>query len=147
MAWITLTEDALKARLSGVELAAWRKAALASGQSDPVAQVFAGVTAEVRGYVAGNRANSLGAGATIPEELLDAAMALVVARLTTRLPLSLTEERREAKNDAVALLRSVARGDFRVASAETPAAEQPGGIELASGEGASPSSASLNGLI
>lgn len=147
MSWITIIEADLEARLSGPELAAFRGAALKSGQADPVAPVIRGVIDEIRGYVAGNKANTLGAGETIPSELLDAALALVVARLPARLPVRMTEERLEAKRDAIALLRQVADGKFFVASAATPAADQPGGIELASGDGAYPSATSLNGLI
>jgi hypothetical protein len=147
MSWITLTEDHVKARLSGVELAAWRKAALAPGQADPVQEVLAGVTSEVRGYVGGNRNNVLDVGSTIPSELLDASMALVIARLSTRLPISMTAERKDSKDSAIALLRDVAAGRFFIGSASSPAADQPGGVELASGDGARPTSASLNGLI
>jgi hypothetical protein len=147
MSWITLTEAHLTDRLSGTELAGWRRAALASGQADPVAGVLASVTDEVRGYVGAWRNNVLNAGSTIPSELLDAAMALVVSRLSSRLPIPLTQDRRDAADAAKTLLRDVAAGRFRVASAETPAATQPGGIELASGDGAHPTSSSLNGLI
>jgi hypothetical protein len=148
MPWITPTEDDLVARLSGPELAAYRSAALKSGQADPVAPVLSGVIGEVRGYVAGNKANALGPDGSIPGELLDAAMALVVARLPARLPLTLSDARLDAKKDALALLRSVASGQFYVAPADELAAEQPGGgIEQADGDGHYPTSTQLNGLI
>jgi hypothetical protein len=147
MSWIALTEAHLTDRLSGAELAAWRKAALAPGQTDPVPGVLASVTGEVRGYVAAWRSNTMGDGVTIPDELLDAAMALVLVRLSNRLPISLTPERSDAAREARTLLRDVAAGKFTVATAATPADEQPGGIELASGDGATPTSTSLNGLL
>lgn len=148
MPWITPTENDLVARLSGPELAAYRSAALKSGQADPVAPILAGVIGEVRGYVAGHKSNALGPTGQIPEELLDAAMALVVARLPARLPLTLSEARIEAKKDAISLLRSVASGQFYVAPAVTLAAEQPGGgVEQVDGDGHYPTSTQLNGLI
>jgi hypothetical protein len=147
MPWIALTEAHLLDRLSGPESAAFRSAALGDGQGDTLPGILAGVTAEVRGYVAGNKANTLEAGATIPEELLDAAMALVVSRLPARLPIKQTEARAEAKRDAIALLRDVAANRFFVPSAQTPAEEQPGaGVEY-EGDGGYPTSQSLNGLI
>lgn len=124
MSWITPAESDLVARLSGPELAAYRSAALKSGQGDPLAQVLSGVVGEVRGYVAGNKSNQLGAGATIPSELLDAAMALVVLRLATRLPINLTDARKTSAADAQTLLRRVADGSFYVSSAATPDPEQ-----------------------
>ena len=148
MPWLIPTETDLLARLSGPELSAYRAAALKAGQADPVAQILAGVVAEVRGYVAGFKSNSLGPDGTIPDTLLDAAMALVVARLPTRLPVTLTEARVDAKRDALALLSKVADGKFFVAAPEDPSAEQPATqVELASGEGAYPASASLNGMF
>ena len=75
-------------------------------------------------------------------------MALVVARLPARLPLTLSEARVEAKKDAISLLRSVASGQFYVAPAVTLAAEQPGGgVEQVDGDGHYPTSTQLNGLI
>jgi len=147
MAWIVLTVAHFAERLSVPELEASGSHALADEQPDPVAPALAAVTQEVRGYVAAHPANSLGAGETIPSELLNAAMALVIPQLCTRLPLRMTDARAEAKRDALTLLRHVAEGKFYVGSAAEQADEQPGGIELASGDGAVPSSVSLDGLI
>jgi phage gp36-like protein len=150
MPWITPTENDLIARLSGPELAAYRTAALKAGQSDPVVPVLAGVVSEVRGYVAGHKANALGPAGTIPDTLLDAAMALVVARLPARLPLTLTDARIDAKKDALALLSKVAAGQFFIAAPEDgeASAEQPASqIEQASGDGPYPTSSQLSGLF
>ncbi len=150
MPWITPTEPDLLARLSGPELAAYRSAALKAGQADPVAPILSGVVAEIRGYVAGHKANALGPAGTIPDTLLDAAMALAVARLPARLPVTLSEARKEAKRDALALLARVSAGSFFVAAPEDgeASAEQPASqIELASGDGAYPESSQLSGLF
>jgi hypothetical protein len=147
MAWITLTEAHVTACLSGVELAAWRKAALAAGQDDPVQATLNRVTNEVRGYIRASMVDALDAGNTIPDELLDSAMALVVAKLATRLPIPLTQERKEARDAAMDQLKDVAARRFRLSSTVTPSDDQPGGVELASGDGNTPSAASLNGLF
>lgn len=148
MPWITLTETDLLARLSAPELAAYRTAALKPGQADPVAPVIAGVVAEVRGYVAGHKPNALGPEGTIPDTLLDAAMALAVARLPARLGVRLSEERRDARRDAIALLRDVAAGRFFTPAPDDAGSEQPASqVELVSGEGAYPSSSSLDGMF
>lgn len=150
MPWITPTENDLVARLSGPELAAYRSAALKAGQSDPVGAILSGVVSEVRGYVAGHKANALGPSGTIPDTLLDAAMALAVARLPARLPISLSDARKEAKADAIDLLKLVSSGRFFIAAPEDgeAASEQPASqVELASGDGAYPESSQLSGLF
>ena len=147
MAWITLTEAHVTACLSGVELSAWRKAALAPGQADPVADALTRVTNEVRGYIRASMVGTLDAGNTIPDELLDSAMALVVAKLSTRLPIPLTQERKDARDAAMDQLKDVAARRFRLATSLEPAQDQPGGVELASGDGQRPTSTQLNGLF
>lgn len=84
MAWIEITEAHLLTALSGTELTKFRAVALQSGQADPVQSVFDQVTGEVRGRVAACDRNELGEGNTIPSELLDAALALIVMRIMTR---------------------------------------------------------------
>jgi hypothetical protein len=125
MAWIEITEDDVKTRLAGAELSALTGAALAGGQTSPLADVIAQVTREVRGYVAGCAANTLGDGATIPDELLGAALALVREGLASRLPrFPLDETRREQARAARAQLRDAADCRLKVAGPETATAER-----------------------
>lgn len=150
MPWITPTESDLLNRLSAPELAAYRAAALKADQADPIAHLITGAINEVRGYVAGHHANTLGPVGTIPDTLLDATMALAVARIPARLPVPLTDVRKDAKDDALQLLRQVATGKFFVAAPDEDQAaeEQPASqIELASGNGHYPTSKALNGLF
>lgn len=150
MPWIIPTETDLLARLSAPELAAYRAAAIKAGQADPVPEILGGVVAEVRGYVAGHKPNTLGPPGHIPDTLLDAAMALAVARLPARLPITLSDLRKDAKDDALRLLASVAAGRFFVAAPEEgfQAPEQPANqTELASGTGHYPTSQAINGLF
>lgn len=124
MAWKTLSEEQVRTRLSGPELAALRTAALAAGQEDPLPEVIAQVTGEVRGYVAACSANRLGPAGTIPPQLESAALALIRYRLAGRLPVRtlMTDDRRTEREAAERLLRDVAACKFAV---EAPADAGP----------------------
>ena len=117
MAWTTLTEDDVKTRLAGAELAAYTTVALANGQTSPLAPLIAQVVDEVRGYCAVR--NTLGEGSTIPAKLVSAAVDILRYRLTTRLPLKVTDERKAEYTAALTLLRDVAAGKFAIEDAET----------------------------
>jgi hypothetical protein len=135
MAWITLSETHILTQLSGPENTAYRNAALAAGQGDPLPGILAQVTREVRARVAACRENRLGAGQTIPDELLGAAIDRARWELITRLPINtpaIIDTRRTANENALALLRDVAACRF---SLEQPADISP---EITSGR-ASPS--------
>lgn len=82
--WITVTEAHLQQAISGPELDAFRAAALASGQTDPVTGIVAEITQEIRGYVAACTRNQLGPSGTIPDELLHAFLSLFVPRFQSR---------------------------------------------------------------
>jgi hypothetical protein len=104
--WIPLTEPAVLSKLSGPELAAMKTAAIASGQANPLPEVIAQVTREIRGYAAACSKNTLGPSATIPDELLGAAINRVRYELATRLPVAslLTQVRQDANRDALRML-------------------------------------------
>ena len=124
--WITLTESAVLTRLSGPELTALKTAALGTGQTNPLTEVITQVVREVRGYVSASTRNRLGTGETIPDELSAAALSRIRFELATRLPVAslLTDARREANRDAIALLRECAAGRFTLVAPETEAADQ-----------------------
>lgn len=117
MAWTTLTESDVKTRLAGAELTAFTTVALASGQTTPLTPLITQVVDEVRGYCAVR--NTLGEGATIPSKLVTAAVDILRYRLTTRLPIKVTEERKAEYANAIALLRDVAAGRFAIEEPET----------------------------
>lgn len=122
MAWITLTETHLGERLAAAELAALKTAATGA-YGNTVPDVLAATVAEVRGRIAANGRNQLGAAGTIPEELKAAALAIARWRILSRLPgvKSLQDDARRAEyNDALALLAAVARGEFAIIQPETP---------------------------
>jgi hypothetical protein len=126
MSWITLTEAGVQTKLSGAELVALKTAALAVGQTNPLPEVLTLVTREVRGYVAANSKNVLGAEGTIPDELESAALNRIRYELATRLPVAslLTQARTDANTAATALFKEVAADRFRIVPPVTEATEQ-----------------------
>lgn len=125
MAWVTLVVGDVKAKLAGAEVTALQTAALAAGQSDPVVEIIAEVTNEVRGYVAACARNTLGSGATIPDKLKSAALAMIRYRSATRLPVKsfLTEERVNENKAALRLLEQVAACQFAIDEPTTASSE------------------------
>lgn len=118
--WTTLTADDVRTRLAAAELAALQTAALASGQTDPLPEIVAAVTDEVRGYIAANHANELGVAGAVPPRLVSAALAIIRYRLATRLPVKslLTEDRVKENEAAIRLLERVAAGQFAIEDAD-----------------------------
>lgn len=112
--WISITEADLLTALSGPELEAYRNAALASGQPDPVAPTMAQIIALVRGYVGAWGRNRLGEAGTIPEKLLAPALDLIAARIPQRVRVNPSDSRKLAAQSALRLLEQVANGQFDI---------------------------------
>ena len=129
MSWISITSSDVKVKLTGAELAALQSAALASGQSDPLPDIISQVSDEVRGYIAANRSNTLGAAGTIPQKLLSAALSIIRYRLATRLPVKslLTEDRVKENEQAIRLLEQVAADKFAI---EDPVSGETSGVSI-----------------
>lgn len=129
MSWIELTEADLLTALSGPELEKLRAAALKSGQSDPVQPVLDQITSEVRGRVAACDRNQLGDGNTIPSELKDAALALVVMRIMTRAAGTVIDPqgaRKAAAERAAKTLEAVAACRFAIVQPVTASTDEVG---------------------
>lgn len=103
--WISLSVSDVKTRLTGSEVTAVGTAALAVGQTDPTSSIISGVVLEVRGRVRNKM--TCGTGETIPDNLKHHALAIIVHRLFTRLPLSqfLTPSRVAEYDIAMEVLR------------------------------------------
>lgn len=129
MSWQIIAESDVITKLSGPEIAAMKTAALQAAQANPLPGIITQVVGEVRGYVAACERNTLGDGATIPSELLGAAIARIRYELATRLPVPglLTDDRRKANDHAITLFRDVARCDFAIVQPATPADDQASG--------------------
>jgi hypothetical protein len=120
MPWTTLTAAQLRSRLAGAEISAL-KSYLTTGDSDPLAEILTAAIGTVRGYIAGNPDNQLGAGVTVPDTLTETTLVLARHALLTRLPVSslLTEGRRQDNQDALKRLGDVAAGRFKIEQPET----------------------------
>ena len=115
MSWRAITEDDLKTVLAGPELAAYRAAALASGQADPVAEQVTSVTDLVRGYIAGWTANTLGPDGTIPLKLMQVALDILAVKIPSRCAgIDPTDVRSRAMATAMSILKDVSRGTFKL---------------------------------
>jgi hypothetical protein len=123
MAWITPAESDLLTTFSETELTTYRAAALAGGQTDPVAPTLAQVVDLVRGYVGAYKPNTLGLPGTIPQKLLAPALDLAAVRLPQRVGVPPKEVRQAAANRAVRLLEQVAAGTFNIEEPVVPTSE------------------------
>ena len=121
MSWIVITEAHVVTQISGTELEALRDAALATLQVDPVQPSIDQVTAEVRGYVAACRSNTLDTdSSTIPDRLLRHAVAMVVAVIIGRVPgYTLDEKKTAALASAQRIMGDVAACRFAVEDPNT----------------------------
>ena len=126
MSWIAITTEDLLGKLTAPEMAAVKTVALDPSQQDPVPDAIDRVTKEVRGYVAACIKNKVGPIGTIPDELVDAAMAMCVVRVCLRLPTKvvLTEGRLEANRQAIRLLERTAACQFELEQPEEVSEQQ-----------------------
>ena len=116
--WRAIVTADVQGVMSAPELSAYQAAAIATGQ-DPMADAIASVTDMARGYIADNPANSLAAGATIPERCLLPALHLVRVEILTRVDMEVARDRMDAKRDAIRFFERVADGKVSI--------EQPDG--------------------
>lgn len=123
MAWITITAADIEPRLSDEELTQYRRNYETTGKADPLAGIIAQVTNRIRRAVAKGGC-TLGAGATIPDELLDAAVSIIRYRLCTSLPGGLlNDDRRKEYDDAKAELDDVAEDAAGIVAPTTEASD------------------------
>jgi len=116
--WRAIVTADVQGVMSAPELSAYQAAAIATGQ-DPMADAIASVTDMARGYIADNPANSLAAGATIPERCLLSALHLIRVEILTRVDMEVARDRMDAKRDAIRFFERVADGKVSI--------EQPDG--------------------
>jgi hypothetical protein len=90
MAWVQLTQKAIKARLSRSESDQYIAAAENATEFDMLDEIIAQTVALVRSKVAGCRANIAGMGppGTIPEECLHAAATIAKSSLCASFPVA-----------------------------------------------------------
>jgi len=116
--WREITESDLLNQISGSEIEALRSAALGMGQADPVQPSINDVTAEVRGYIAGNAKNDLDADpAKLPDRLIAASVSLIIIQIMTRAGGTMIDPkgaRQKRADEARRLLGHVADGTFSI---------------------------------
>lgn len=113
--WIEIAEADVLTVLAGPELAAYREAALADGQADPVQPAIDAITEDVRGYVAGCAKNTLGPDGTIPKRLLRDALALIAVDIPGRVGKTPKDVRKTKAAEALEKLKLVARCQYAIA--------------------------------
>ena len=122
MAWRAMTEADLLVAMSNDELELVRDTALANKQADPIAAAILHVVNHIRGFIAGNPNNRLGAEGELPESLIAPAADLLVVRLPSRvsgLSIDIGDVRKKAAATAEAMLRDVAKGVFFIEDPDT----------------------------
>jgi len=124
--WLPLTSDHVVKSLAAAEASALRTLQLEAGATDPLPDVIAQTVAKVQGYVAVRYV--VGQPGTIPDQLLATSIAIARWALIGRLPVKslATEIRLGQYTDALAELKDVAVGKFKLSVAATPATDQPG---------------------
>lgn len=132
MAWRALVLADIQTGLSSQELTGIQTYALAQSQPDPTTAVIAASMDQVRGYIAASTPNILGAEGTIPDKLIDCAIDIAVWRLVTRFPTKQlsTPAREKRFGDAIALLKDVARGLFKIETPDVISLEKTAGVIL-----------------
>ena len=123
MSWNPITASDIEPRLSDEELAALRRDYESTGKPDPLTRIISQVVSKVRRACAAGGA-TLGAGATIPDELLDSAVSIIRYRLCSGMPGGLlNEDRRKEYSDAIAELVAIAKDAAGIVEPTTPATD------------------------
>src|ERR1035437_3827250 len=100
MSWITITIADLKDAKVSALVEACRTAALGNGQTDPVPNIIANVSARIRAEISGCRRNVLDADtAKIPADLKSLASRMIMREGMSRLQQPLTEDERQEQRD------------------------------------------------
>lgn len=139
MSWRIITEADLETVLSSAELESIRAAVLraadpqatppTTAQPDPVQPTLDLVTSLVRGYISASGRYVMGATG-MPQSLIAPACDIAAYRIYARVNLDPGSTRQKQHDDAIALLKSVASGDYGleeplVVSTEIPSAPSP----------------------
>lgn len=118
MSWRVLTEADVLTKLSSPELEAFREAAVALEQADPITTAITSVTSLVRGYVGSNSKNDLDVATdTVPVRLIPAAVDILVVDIPARaggMQIDPDDARAKSKAQAIKLLERVADGKFSI---------------------------------
>ena len=113
--WRKPTEDDIVATLSQAEVEAYKTSA--NWASDPVALLCDRIAAYVRGYLATNGNIRMSPNEhEIPEATISPAMDYLAVDILKRLDITVSEDRRNARRDAIAYFDKIASGRVTVES-------------------------------
>lgn len=118
MAWITPTRDDLTATVSATEITAFGES---SDFTDAVDAILARTVSFVRGFVRAGRVRLAADEGKIPSSLLAPAMDYAAFDLLKRFNVPMSEDRRKARADALALFEKVAARQLAVEPADESA--------------------------
>lgn len=118
MAWITPTRDDLTATVSAAEISAFGES---SDFTDAVDAILARTVSFVRGFVRAGRVRLAADAGSIPASLLAPAMDYAASDLLKRFNVPMSEDRRKARADALALFEKVAARQLAVEPADESA--------------------------
>ena len=122
--WRKLTESDLVATLSAAEVSAYKAGSFRVPGIDPVEALLSRTAELVRGYVRANGRVRLSRTAlSIPESLISPAADYAAFDILKRLPTAVGEDRRRARDEAIALFEKVASGAITPEGADDPEIE------------------------
>lgn len=117
MAWREITQADIEGVLSAPELAAYQAAAVADDQ-DPMADAVSKVVQQCRGYIADHPSNQLAEGETLPERAILPALHIIRVEILTRLDMEVSDDRRDARREAIRFFERVADGRVSIEAPE-----------------------------
>jgi phage gp36-like protein len=113
--WITITQDDVLASINNAELTAALTVQLAPAQPSPLLKLIPDVTEFVRGYC--RVRNTLGLAGTLPQELKNPAIDIIIYRVAKRVRKSaVAKEAKPDADDAMETLKAVASGNFAISA-------------------------------
>jgi len=112
--WRVLTARDVAAALNQDEIDMYNQLPDFASLEDPVGDLLKEVASYVRGFCRASGKVKIDPNDryTIPESLVKPAISIVVYRMSARMPMEVTDSRKEANKDAEELLKKVASGEF-----------------------------------
>lgn len=112
--WRELTVRDVAAALNQDEIDMYNQLPDFKSLEDPVGDLLKEVASYVRGFCRASGKTKIDPNNryTIPESLIKPAISIVVYRMSARMPMEVTDSRKEANKTAEELLEKVAKGEF-----------------------------------
>ena len=118
--WVSLTPATLALYQAGPMVEAYRTAALAQGQQDPVPESIQNTVYKIRAAISGGGYAVDRNTTKIPRELVNDALAIITATVKPRILEDLSNAETKAWDNAESLLREIAKGKYAVSLPDDP---------------------------